>query len=175
MCTFLFFTYNITRFACDKGPKQLRIFSPLPLFLNILWKWNNLVSVRPNYFIFMGYLRKMRYNQRSDPPPPPPPPTHTHTHTFLNPPTSNPAKNCNVGLLLPHWMTAMQSFDNTHYNMDLDMTWSCWDFQFFYHGILPRNNRKMTMTLSFSYYSFVKFPFTTPFTYSRVLSFGPPK
>ena len=23
--------------------------------LNILWKWNNLVSVRPNYFIFMGF------------------------------------------------------------------------------------------------------------------------
>ena len=29
---------------------------PPPLFLNILWKWTNLVS---NYFIFMGYLRKM--------------------------------------------------------------------------------------------------------------------
>ena len=28
---------------------------PHPPFLNILWKWNNLVSVRPNYFIFMGY------------------------------------------------------------------------------------------------------------------------
>ena len=28
----------------------------IPSFLNILWKWNNLVSVRPNYFIFMGYL-----------------------------------------------------------------------------------------------------------------------
>ena len=31
-----------------------------PLFLNILWTWNNLVSMRPNYFIFMGYLRKRR-------------------------------------------------------------------------------------------------------------------
>ena len=29
-----------------------------PRFLNILWKWNNLVSVRPNYFIFMGCLSK---------------------------------------------------------------------------------------------------------------------
>ena len=28
---------------------------PCPQFLNILWKWNNLVSVRPNYFIFVGY------------------------------------------------------------------------------------------------------------------------
>ena len=28
--------------------------SPL---LNILWKWNNLVSLSPNYFIFVGYLR----------------------------------------------------------------------------------------------------------------------
>ena len=26
-------------------------------FLNIPWKWNNLVSLRPNYFIFMGYLK----------------------------------------------------------------------------------------------------------------------
>ena len=28
-----------------------------PIFLNIQWKWNNLVSVRPNYFIFIGYLK----------------------------------------------------------------------------------------------------------------------
>ena len=33
---------------------------PPPRFWNILWKLNNLDSVRPNYFIFMGYLRKMR-------------------------------------------------------------------------------------------------------------------
>ena len=26
-------------------------------FFNILWKWNNLVSLRPNYFIFIGYLK----------------------------------------------------------------------------------------------------------------------
>ena len=31
--------------------------SPLPFF-NFLWKWNNLFSLRPNYFIFIGYLRK---------------------------------------------------------------------------------------------------------------------
>ena len=30
-----------------------------PPFLNILWKWNNLVSMRLNYFIFMRYVRKM--------------------------------------------------------------------------------------------------------------------
>ena len=64
--------------------------NPAPLFLNILWKWNNLVSVRPNYFIFIEYLRKMRENQQNkpltplyiwthfseilDPPPPSPPP-----------------------------------------------------------------------------------------------------
>ena len=29
----------------------------LSLFLNIPWKWNNLVSLRPNYFIFIGYLK----------------------------------------------------------------------------------------------------------------------
>ena len=45
-------------------------YPPRLLFLNIRWKWNNLVSVRPNYFIFMGYLRKMRYNQQREPPTP---------------------------------------------------------------------------------------------------------
>ena len=41
----------------QKGFKGFVWNPPLwPLFLNILWKWNNLVSVRPNYFIFMGYL-----------------------------------------------------------------------------------------------------------------------
>ena len=25
--------------------------------LNIPWKWNNFVSLRPNYFIFLGYLK----------------------------------------------------------------------------------------------------------------------
>ena len=40
----------------------------LPLdVLKYPMKMNNLVSVRPNYFIFMGYLRKMRSNQRSKP------------------------------------------------------------------------------------------------------------
>ena len=36
--------------------------NPLPCtpFLNNPMKWNYLVSVRPNYFIFMEYLRKMR-------------------------------------------------------------------------------------------------------------------
>ena len=33
---------------------------PRPKFLSIPWKWNNLVSKRPNYFIFMRDLRKMR-------------------------------------------------------------------------------------------------------------------
>ena len=26
-------------------------------FFNIPWKWNNLVSLRPNYFIFVGYFK----------------------------------------------------------------------------------------------------------------------
>ena len=29
----------------------------ISFFLNIPWKWNNLVSLRPNYFIFIGYLK----------------------------------------------------------------------------------------------------------------------
>ena len=33
---------------------------PPPPFLNVLWKWNNWVSVRPNYFFFIEYLGKMR-------------------------------------------------------------------------------------------------------------------
>ena len=41
---------------------------PPPPFLNVLWKWNNWVSVRPNYFFFIGYLGKMRENQQSEPP-----------------------------------------------------------------------------------------------------------
>ena len=32
----------------------LMIFS---FFLNIPWKWNNSVSVRPNYFLFIGHLK----------------------------------------------------------------------------------------------------------------------
>ena len=32
--------------------------------------WNNLVSVRPNCFIFTGYLIKMKSNRQSEPPPP---------------------------------------------------------------------------------------------------------
>ena len=27
-----------------------------PKFLRFLWKWNNLVSLRPNYFVFMEYF-----------------------------------------------------------------------------------------------------------------------
>ena len=56
---------------------------PCPLFLNILWNWNNLVSMRPNYFIFMGYLRKRRQNQQSEPLP-----LHTYEHfpEILDPP-----------------------------------------------------------------------------------------
>ena len=53
--------------------------TPIPLpFKNILWKWNNLVSVRPNYFnnlvsvrpnyfIFIGYLRKIRKISKANP------------------------------------------------------------------------------------------------------------
>ena len=39
---------------------------PRPI-LNILWNWNDLVSVRPKYFIFVGFLRKMKQIQQSEP------------------------------------------------------------------------------------------------------------
>ena len=62
--------------------------SPPPVFFYILWKWNNLVSVRPNYFLCMGYLRKMRKNQQSEP-------HHPHTQTYLYIWTPTPTRKCN--------------------------------------------------------------------------------
>ena len=44
-----------------------RIPSP-PSVFKYPMKINNLLSLRPNYFIFMGYLRKMRTNQQSETP-----------------------------------------------------------------------------------------------------------
>ena len=35
---------------------EIRFADFILFFLNIPWKWNNLVSLRPNYFIFIGYL-----------------------------------------------------------------------------------------------------------------------
>ena len=29
----------------------------ISFFFNVTWKWNNLVSLRPNYLIFIGYLK----------------------------------------------------------------------------------------------------------------------
>ena len=55
-----------TQWRIERVFRGGRLNSP-PQFLNILWKWNNLVSVRPNYSMFMGYLRNMRYNQQSYP------------------------------------------------------------------------------------------------------------
>ena len=40
----------------DKGV-GVRFSDFIPFFLNTPWKWNNLVSLRPNYFIFIGYLK----------------------------------------------------------------------------------------------------------------------
>ena len=50
----------------------------------------------------------------------------------------------------------VQSLYNTpNFNMNVNLTHSCCVSQFFYHGILQRNYRKMTIKWSFSY-SFVK-------------------
>ena len=38
--------------------RKVQFSPPCPQFLNILWKWNDLVSMRPNDFIFIGCLRK---------------------------------------------------------------------------------------------------------------------
>ena len=50
--------------ADPEGGQEVRL-NPLPappprFFFNILWKCKNLVSVRPNYFISMGYLQEKR-------------------------------------------------------------------------------------------------------------------
>ena len=63
-----------------------------PSFLNILWKWNNLVSVRPNYFIFMGYFIKIRLNQQS---------------IHMNPLSSNPGSTPGMYMLV--WTTTWHS------------------------------------------------------------------
>ena len=58
--------------------------------------------MRPNYFIFMGYLRKMILNQQSKPlPTPSPPPPHTHLYTY-EPPFQKSwicPSMCNQGIL----------------------------------------------------------------------------
>ena len=36
---------------------EVRFADFIAFFLIIPWKWNNLVSLRPNYFIFIGYLK----------------------------------------------------------------------------------------------------------------------
>ena len=46
------------------------------IFKYIQWKWNNLVSMRPNYFILMGYLRKWEKISKVNP----------HTFMYTNPP-----------------------------------------------------------------------------------------
>ena len=37
--------------------KVVRFTDCISFFLNIPWKGNNLVSLRPNYLIFIGYLK----------------------------------------------------------------------------------------------------------------------
>ena len=57
------FEGNIKLFSLDIGSKSLQTVAdpdgvylnpPPPPSLNIPWKWNNLVSLRPNYFVSMG-------------------------------------------------------------------------------------------------------------------------
>ena len=43
-------------FLCIKA-WGFRFADFISFFSNIPWKWNNLVSLRPNYFIIMGYLK----------------------------------------------------------------------------------------------------------------------
>ena len=47
---------NLITFHIFKGV-EVRFADFISFFLNIPWKWNNLCSLRPNYFIFIGYLK----------------------------------------------------------------------------------------------------------------------
>ena len=55
--------------AGPEGVQGVRLNPPPPnaLFLNTLWKLDNLVSVRPSYFIFMRYFRKWDKISKANP------------------------------------------------------------------------------------------------------------
>ena len=53
-------------FICIKVLGSICWFSII--YLNIPWKWNNLVSLRPNHFIFIGYLKTGTWRRSSEPP-----------------------------------------------------------------------------------------------------------
>ena len=55
--------------------------------------------------------------------------------------------------------TVWSLYNISHYNSDFNRTWLYWGSQFFYHGILQKNYRKMTIKWSFSYNSFVELSF----------------
>ena len=54
------------------------------------------------------------------------------------------------------YCTVQFLYKKLHYHSNLDILRSCCGSQVFYHGILQRNYRKMTIIWSFSYNSFVK-------------------
>ena len=63
----------------SRGVQRDRLKTPsLPPVFNILWKWNNKVSIRPNYFILVGYLRKKKgiISEKGTPP------FNTYKHPF---------------------------------------------------------------------------------------------
>ena len=63
-----------------------------------------------------------------------------------------------LNLVLQNTSTVKSLYKTICYNTDLDITWShsVIAHNFFYHEILQRSYRKMTMKWSFSYKSFVK-------------------
>ena len=52
--------------------------------------------------------------------------------------------------------TVHSLYNTPHFNTGLDIAWSCYSSQFFYHGILQMNYRKMIIKWSFSYNILVK-------------------
>ena len=80
---------------------------PCPPFLNILWKWNNLVTVRPNYFIFMGYLRKTREISKANP----------HNFIHMNPLSRNSGSATTMQPMLLALMSALTHSDHVFFGL----------------------------------------------------------
>ena len=55
----------------------------ISFFLNILWKWNNLVLLRPNYFILIGYLITGGVEEGLSPEPPLDPPLNLGKNLYV--------------------------------------------------------------------------------------------
>ena len=75
-------------------------------------------------------------------------------------------------LLYIHVQSSKYLYKTWHYSMEFDITGSCCGSQIFYHEILQKNYRKMTMK-SFSYNLFKNWSLLTKLACNTVNSYGP--